>query len=154
MGFVIPADLDDLVVDFLGGAPARQDVLRTDEFDCLGHHGGRAQIHQPVAEISDGGVGAEAAGSVAAAALDAQHQIGDVTGLPGYPGGVRHHLAGHADRLFDGFERAALLLDAEGDDGLVGDLENALPQLTVRDVFTAQADDYDAVDVGVGGKAH
>ena len=91
---------------------------------------------------------------VAAAALDAQHQIGDVTGLPGYPGGVRHHLAGHADRLFDGFERAALLLDAEGDDGLVGDLENALPQLTVRDVFTAQADDYDAVDVGVGGKAH
>ena len=111
------------------------------------------EIHQPVAEISDGGVGAEAAGSVAAAALDAQHQIGDVTGLPGYR---------EASTIWRATRTAfSMVLSVppsswmpKGDDGLVGDLENALPQLTVRDVFTAQADDYDAVDVGVGGKAH
>ena len=150
---VIPADFDDLIMDLLGGAPPGQNVLGAHEFDRLGDHGGGAEVHKAVAEVADGGIGAEAAGRVAAAALNAHHQAGDVAGFPLDQRGVRHHLPGRADGLFNGPDGAALFLNAVGDDGLVGDLLDALPQLLVRDILAAQADDPHSVDVGVGGKA-
>ena len=153
MGFVVLADLNDLVVDGRGSRTLCQQMLAADPFDGLAHHGSCAQIDQQIAQFADCRVAGNAGSGVRTAALDAQHQLGDVAQLFRLHGGFRCHLAGGANRFLNGLEGTALFLNAKGNDRLAGHGLDLFTQLCVGNGLTAQTDDNDAVNVRVAGKA-
>ena len=153
MGFVVLADLNDLVVDGRGSRTLCQQMLAADPFDGLAHHGSCAQIDQQIAQFADCRVAGDAGSGVRTAALDAQHQLGDVAQLFRLHGSFRCHLAGGANRFLNGLEGTALFLNAKGNDRLAGHSLDLFTQLCVGNGLTAQTDDNDTVNVRVAGKA-
>ena len=151
--FISPADFDDLVVDLRGSGTARDDVLSADPLDGLTHHGGGTEVDETVTQFTDGGVGRNAGGGIGPAALDAEEQFGNIEEFLLLEAGLCGHVAGGSGGLLDGFQRAAFVLDAEGDDRLGGHLLDLLAQLFVPDGLTAEADDDDTVYIRVAGEA-
>ena len=153
MFLVFAADFDDLVVDFRGRGAAGDDMFPADPLDGLTHHGGGAEIDETVAQLTDRRVGRNAGSGVGTAALDAHEEFGDVEEFLLLKAGFRRHVSGRAGRLFDGLQCAALVLDTEGDDRFGGHLLDLRFEFLVPDRLAAEADDDDAVDVRVAGKA-
>src|SRR5699024_5638070 len=129
VGVVLPLDgVIDFLADLRRGAAGLEDVLGADGLAGLADDAAAAHVHQPVGDYAERHVGADAAGGVAAAAVEAQHQLAYRTGLapallslgeellddgdaPGHraadaaallDGDILHALAGRA--LLDGFE--------------------------------------------------
>ena len=151
--FVLPADFDDLVVDLRSGCAAGDDMLSADPLDGLAHHGGGAEVHEPVAQFADRRVRCQAGGGVGTAALDTHEEFGDIEEFLLLEACLCSHVSGSSGGLLDGFEGAAFILDAEGDNGLGSHLLDLLAQFLMSDRLTAEADDDDAVYVRVAGKA-
>ena len=128
-------------------------MFPADPLDGLTHHGGGAEVDETVAQLTDRGVGRDAGGGIGTAALDAHEEFGDVEEFLLLKAGFRRHVSGRAGRLFDGLQCAALVLDTEGDDRFGGHLLDLRFEFLVPDRLAAEADDDDAVDVRVAGKA-
>ena len=135
--FIVFADLDDLVVDLRRGGPLGQHVFAANPLDGFTHEGGSAHIHQEVAQLAHGGVAGDAGCGVGAAALDAQQQFRYIAQLLLLHGGFSGHIAGGTHRFLDGFQGAALILDAKRDHGLTGLRLDLLAQFVVRHCLTA-----------------
>ena len=135
------------------GGPLRQNVLRADELRGFAEDGGAPVLHQPVAELPNDGVGREAAGGVAAAALRAHNQFRHGELLLLQQRRLRRHLLGIAHGDVHRFQGAAHLLDNDLLEGLVGPLLNGLDHQVHLAVLAAQGNHHGAIDVGVGGVA-
>ena len=93
-------------------------MLSADPLNGLAHHCRCAEIDETIAQFADGGIRGKPRGCVRAAALDAEQELRDVAAFLLLHSCRRRHLARRTDGLFDGLERTAFLLYAEGDDGL------------------------------------
>ena len=132
------------------GCPA---LLAADPLDGFAHHGCRTHVDEDVAQFTDGRVAGDTGGCVGAAALDAEEELGGVEPLLGLHRSFRSHVSRRADRLLDGLERAAFLLNTEGDNRLAGHGLDLFSKLFVGNRLAAEADDDHAVDVRITCKA-
>lgn len=157
---VVVDDLEDVVRNLLVLRAAGEDVLGAKELGRLAQHGGGTMVDEPVGDLADQRIGAKAARGVGAAAVGAEDELGDVSGLADAPVRLGDHLAGKARTLFDRPDGAADLLDDQGLDGLVGALANRVDHDVVLAALAAQGDANDAIDVRVrsvacqGGNGH
>ena len=135
---VVVDDLEDVVRNLFVLRATGEDVLGAKELGCLAQHGGGAMVDEPVGDLADQRVGAKAARGVGAAAVGAEDELGDVSGLADTPVCLGDHLAGKARALLDCPDGATDLLDDQGLDGLVGALTNRVDHDVVLAALAAQ----------------
>ena len=143
-------DLVNAVVHALVRRTARQNVLCADELRGLGENARAARRDDQIAHRADGRVGRQTARRVRTAAFRADDQLGDREFLSLEQARLGDHLLGVADRLLDGLERAARLLNDHALHGLAGALGDCLRDQIHLAVFAAERYEDRAVDIRVG----
>ena len=149
MLLISTADLDDLIMDLCIRRPLGQHMLSADPFDGFAHHGCRTHVDQDIAEFSDRRIGGNAGGGIRSAALDAEEEFRSRERLLLLHGSFRGHIPRGSDSLLDRLERAAFILDPEGNNGLGRPGLDLLLQFFMRNGLAAEADDDNAVDIRV-----